>query len=129
MITSSRILSLLLLGLTLAMSAHSVARDVPYVAAFTPVNSNAAPDSGTMKLNFNHGIISGTYTDTSIKPGAPLYNRRNVPVSGGVDSSGRANLIIGPLSFRGTLEGPLFSGTATVHGRRYTFKAHQGTPG
>lgn len=129
MIASRRFLSLALLALTLAMSTQTVAHNVPYVAAYTPVNSNAQPYSGNMKLNFNHGIISGTYTDTSIKPGAPLYNRRNVPVSGGVDASGRANLIIGPLSFRGTLEGPLFSGTATIHGRRYTFKAHQGSAG
>jgi hypothetical protein len=129
MIASLRFLSLALLALTFAMSTQAVAKDVPYVAAFAPLNSNAQPYSGNMKLNFNHGTISGTYTDTSLKPGGPLYNRRNVPVSGGVNSSGHATLLIGPLSFHGTLSGQWFSGTATVKGRIYTFKARQGSPG
>ncbi|MGC2130789.1 MAG: hypothetical protein WA629_11910 [Candidatus Aquilonibacter sp.] len=111
------------------MTTQPVTRNVPYVAAFTLLNSNAQPYSGNMTLNFNHGKISGTYTDTSLKPGGPLYNRRNVPVSGGVNSSGHATLLIGPLSFHGTLSGEWFSGSATVNGRIYTFKARQGSPG
>jgi hypothetical protein len=129
MIASLRLLSLALLALTIAMTTQSVARDVPYVAAFVPIHSNAQPYSGNMTLNFNHGTISGKYTDTSLKPGGPLYNRRNVPVSGGVNSSGQATLLIGPLSFHGTLSGQWFSGTATAKGRIYTFKARQGSPG
>ena len=129
MVTSLRFLSLTMLALTLAMSTQAVARNVPYVAAFAPLNSSAQPYSGNMKLNFNHGTISGTYTDTSLKPGGPLYNRRDIPVSGGVNSSGHATLLIGPLSFHGTLSGQWFSGSATVNGRIYTFKARQGSPG
>ncbi len=127
MIALLRCLAVASLALTFAMATPTVAHNVSYVVAFTPANSNAQPYSGSMKLNFNHGTISGTYSDTSLKPGGPLYRRRNVPITGGVDASGHATLLIGPLSFRGTLNGQWFSGTATASGRIYTFKAHQGS--
>lgn len=128
--TFKRPLLLVLLALlTVGYGAQSVVRDVPYVAAFAPINSVAQPFSGTMRLNFNHGIVSGYYNDTSGAPGAPLANRLRVPVSGGVSSDGSINLVIGPLSFHGKLHGRWMSGTAFIHGRIYTFKAKQGVPG
>ena len=122
-------LALASLVLTLALTSQSVARNVPYVVAYAPINSSAHPYSGTMSLNFNHGTISGTYTDASTKPGGPLYNRRNVGISGGVDDKGYITLVIGPMTVRGTLSGESISGTASFGGHRYTFRAHQGRPG
>lgn len=126
---SSNSVALVALTMTLALTSQSTARNIPYVAAFAPINSTAQPYSGDMTLNFNHGTISGSYTDTSIKPGGPLHNRRNVAVSGGVDGKGYITLLIGPMSVRGTLSGQSISGTATFGGRHYTFKARQGSPG
>jgi hypothetical protein len=82
-----------------------------------------------MNLTYSRGIISGTYTDMSTDPRAPLANRIRVPVSGGVDSTGNMTLVIGPLSFHGTLRGQWIKGTATIYGRIYTFQARQGAPG
>lgn len=45
------------------------------------------PFTGELQLNFNDGIISGWYRDTSIRPGAPLSNRFREPVSGGTSGS------------------------------------------
>ncbi len=118
-----------LLFLATGYGASSVARNVPYVAAFAPLNSNAHPYSGTMRLNFNQGVISGTYTDTSVKPGGPLANRINAPVTGGLSANNYLHFAIGALSFRGTLNGEWIKGTATYHGRSYTFEARQGVPG
>ena len=128
--TLARSLFLALLALlTVAYGAQSVVRNVPYVAAFAPLNSSASPFSGTMRLNFNHGIVSGYYDDTSISPRGPLANRLRVPVSGGVSGDGSINLLIGPLSFHGRLHGRWMKGTATAYGRIYTFSAKQGVPG
>jgi len=102
---------------------------VPYVAAFAPLNSNTHPFSGAMRLNYSEGVISGTYTDTSVKPGGPLANRINAPVTGGLSANNYLHFSIGALSFRGTLNGEWIKGTATYHGRNYTFEARQGVPG
>ena len=123
--SKSKIFAVALLSLTLALTVHSVERNVPFAAAFYPPNSSAHPYSGEMTLNFNHGAISGTYTDTSVKPNGPLYNRRNVGVSGGINASGAVTLLIGSFSFNGTLEGQVLSGIFRANGRTYTFKAHQ----
>jgi hypothetical protein len=127
--TFIRGLALAALALTLAINAQSVERNVPFVAGFTPLNSNQHPFSGNMTLNFNRGIITGSYTDTSSRPGGPLNNRRNVAITGGVDGEGHIHLQIGPMAVRGTLSGQFISGTATVSGRRFTFRARQGSPG
>jgi hypothetical protein len=77
-----------------------------------------------MKLNYNHGIISGTYTGTSSRPD-PLRGRI-VNVNGTVQH-GNINLDVGGMSgftVRGTLsEDGTISGTATQKGHRYTFLA------
>jgi len=117
------------MALLLAVSVTSVVHDVPYVAAFTPVNTNAQPFSGTMSLNYDHRVVTGTYTDTSVQAGAPLRNRINLPVSGGVSAGGAMTLVIGPLTFHGRLRGQWITGTATIRGRLYTFKAREGRPG
>ncbi|HEX8805962.1 MAG TPA: hypothetical protein VF741_03390 [Candidatus Aquilonibacter sp.] len=127
--TLTRFVGLVLLVLALALNSQSVARNIPFVAAFSPLNSMAYPFSGEMQLNFNRGIISGTYSDTSIRPGGPLRNRRNVAITGGMDDQGNIHLSIGPMRVRGTLDGQWISGTATVDRRMFTFRARQGAPG
>lgn len=111
-----------------AVSIHGNARSVPYVIGFHPLNSSAHPYVGQMHLNFNGGIISGTYTDMSTKPGSPFANAHNIPVSGGVSGS-HVTLHIRQVTFRGTVNGDKMSGSATIRGSIYTFAAQQGTPG
>ena len=82
----------------LAVAVQGVVRDVPYIIGFTPLNSQTQPYLGQMYLNFNNGIISGRYTDISIKPGSPFANAHNVPVSGGV-SEGQVTLHIRNVTF------------------------------
>ena len=62
------------------------ARNVAYVIGFHPLHSSTQPYLGQMHLNFADGIISGTYTDISIKPGSPFANAHNLSVSGGASS-------------------------------------------
>jgi hypothetical protein len=123
-----RCLALVAVVLTLGISSESVVRGVAYEMTFGPVN-NVHWYSGNMLLNFNRGTISGTYNDTSVRPRGPLNNRRNVPVSGGVNSENHVTLLIGPLTFRGTLSGETISGTATQGSRVFTFRARQGQVG
>jgi hypothetical protein len=81
-----------------------------------------------MHLNFNNGVISGTYTDISVKPGSPLANARNVAVSGGVTAS-HVTLHIRQIAFKGTMSAEKMSGSASVNGTIYVFAAQQGTIG
>jgi hypothetical protein len=81
-----------------------------------------------MHLNFNKGIVSGTYTDISTRPGSPFANAHNIAVSGGVSGS-QITLRVRQITFRGTLSGEKMSGSATIRGSIYTFSAQQGTPG
>ena len=108
----------------LAISVNRPVWNATYVAAYNPLFSGGVPYSGEMKIRVNHGVISGTYTATSVRPD-PLYGRTvnmtgtlqhgyvtlNVPGSGG-------------FSMRGTLdrEGTI-SGTASRGGRTYRFLA------
>lgn len=118
--------TVLLLALMLCgISTSGVVRNVPYVIGFRPLNSMTQPFIGQMSLNFNNGIISGQYTDISIRPGSPFANGVNIPVTGGT-SGGNVTLNIRQITFRGTLKGEWMSGSATVHGRLYTFEAEQG---
>lgn len=105
-----------------------VAHKVPYVIGFHPLNSMQHPYLGQMYLNFNNGIISGTYTDMSVRPGSPFANAHNIPVSGGVTSS-HVTLVIRNVTFKGTMQGEQMSGSATIRGTIYEFAAQQGTPG
>jgi hypothetical protein len=111
-----------------AVSIQGVVRDVPYVIGFHPLNSGQHPYLGQMHLNFNNGIISGTYTDMSVRPGSPFANAHNIAVSGGLSGS-HVTLVIRQVTFRGTAEGEKMSGSATIRGSIYTFAAQQGTPG
>lgn len=81
-----------------------------------------------MHLNFNNGMISGRYTDMSVRPGGPFANARDIPVSGGV-SNEHVTLLIRHVTFRGTMKGTAMSGSGTIGGRIYEFEAHQGSPG
>lgn len=111
-----------------AINGSATAQNVPYVMGFQPLHSSQTPYLGQLHLNFNKGIISGTYTDLSIRPGSPFANARNIPVSGGLSGS-QVTLIIRQIKFRGTLTGEKMSGSATIRGSIYTFHAQQGTPG
>ena len=96
-----------------------------YIAAYQPTfGAQRVPHAGTMKLNFNNGIISGTYVSESVRPD-PLYGR-TIGVSGNV-SEGHITLIFqtsGGFTVRGTLAGDgEISGTATINGSFYTFLA------
>jgi hypothetical protein len=133
----SRLLSLLGLAIALqfafpssarAVAVTGVVHNVPYVIGFAPMNSHQQPYLGQMHLNFNNGTISGRYTDLSTRPGSPLANAVNVPVSGGVSET-HLTLIIRQITFRGTMHGERMSGSATIRGSIYNFEAHQGSPG
>jgi hypothetical protein len=107
-----------------AVSVQSPQWSATYIAAYNPLWHGGVPYSGEMKLKFNHGIISGTYTATSVKPD-PMYGRI-VNVTGTV-SHGNIYLDVGGMSgytVRGTLEGNgTISGTATKSGKQYRFLA------
>lgn len=111
-----------------AVAVNGTARNVPYVIGFHPLHSSQTPYLGQMHLNFNNGVVSGTYTDISNRPGSPFANAHNVPVSGGLSGS-HITLLIRQITFRGTLTGEKMSGSATIRGSIYTFAAQQGTPG
>lgn len=104
------------------------AQNVPYVIGFHPLNSSQSPFLGQLHLNFNKGVVSGTYTDLSTRPGSPFANAHNIPVSGGLSGS-QISLHIRMITFRGTLTGEKMSGSATINGSIFTFSAQQGTPG
>lgn len=107
-----------------AVSVHSPQWSATYIAAYNPLWHGGVPYSGEMKLKFNHGIVSGTYTGTSTRPD-PMYGRI-VNVTGTV-SHGNVYLDVGGMSgytVRGTLEGDgTISGTATKSGKQYRFLA------
>jgi hypothetical protein len=111
-----------------AVNGEATAHNVPYVIGFHPLHSSQSPYLGQLHLNFNKGIISGTYTDLSIRPGSPFANATNIPVSGGLSGS-QITLHVRQVTFRGTLTGEKMSGSATIRGSIYTFHAQQGTPG
>lgn len=111
-----------------AVNGTGTARNVPYVIGFHPLHSSQTPYLGQMHLNFNNGVVSGTYTDISNRPGSPFANAHNIPVSGGLSGS-HITLIVRQITFRGTLTGEKMSGNATIRGSIYTFAAEQGTPG
>lgn len=107
-----------------AVSVHASQWSATYVAAYNPLWNGGVPYSGDLKLKFNHGIISGTYTATSVKPD-PMYGRL-VNVTGTV-TSGNIYLDVGGMSgynVRGKLENDgTIAGTATRSGKQYRFLA------
>jgi hypothetical protein len=111
-----------------AMTSRAVIRDVPFVAAFRPLNSHTYPFSGVMRLSFNHGIIKGWYTDTSIKAGSPLANVRHAPVSGGI-SHDSVRLRIRGLWLIGTMHRQVIRGSIHAFHQIYVFTAKEGSPG
>jgi len=129
LITSFAIALLVSLPVTArAVAVNGTAHNVPYVIGFHPLHSSQTPYLGQMYLSFNHGIISGTYTDISIRPGSPFANAHNIAVSGGLSGS-QVTLHVRQITFHGTLTGEKMSGSATIRGSIYTFAAQQGTPG
>jgi hypothetical protein len=111
-------------SLAATVQTHAPEWSATYVAAYSPMWHGGVPYSGDMKLKFNHGIISGTYTATSVKPD-PMYGRI-INVTGTVTHN-NIYLDIGGMSgfsFRGTLEKDgTISGTATRKGHQYEFLA------
>lgn len=124
----SALLALLLSAYALpaiAVVVHGRVWQATYIAAYQPTfGAQRVPNSGTMKLNFNNGIISGTYVSESVRPD-PLYGR-TIGVSGNV-SEGQITLIFqtgGGFTVRGSLAGDgEISGTATINGSFYDFLA------
>ena len=109
----------------IAVVEHGRVWQATYVAAYQPTfGAQRVPQSGTMKLNFNQGIVSGTYVSESVRPD-PLYGR-TIGVSGNV-SEGHITLIFqtaGGFTVRGTLAGDgEISGTPTISGSFYNFLA------
>lgn len=109
----------------LAVVMHGRVWQATYVAAYQPTfGRQGVPYSGTLKLKFDHGIVSGTYVSDSVRPD-PLYGR-TIAVSGGV-SEGQITLDFkasGGFTVRGTLaDNGEISGTATINGRFYNFAA------
>ena len=109
----------------LAAVEHGRVWQATYVAAYQPTfGRQGVPYSGTLKLKFNNGIVSGTYLSESVRPD-PLYGR-TIKVSGGV-SQGQITLDFkasGGFTVRGTLaENGEISGTATINGHFYSFLA------
>jgi hypothetical protein len=111
-----------------AVAINGTAAKVPYVIGFHPLNSTQTPYLGQMNLTFNNGIISGTYTDISNRPGSPFANAHSLPVTGGLSGS-HVTLVIRQVTFRGTVSGEKMSGSATIRGTIYQFAAQQGMPG
>lgn len=110
------------------VNGSATAQNVPYVIGFQPLHSSQTPYLGQLHLNFNRGIVSGTYTDISVRPGSPFANAHNIPVAGGLSGT-QITLHIRQITFRGTLTGEKMNGSATIRGAVYTFHARQGTPG
>jgi hypothetical protein len=111
-----------------AVAVQGNVRNIPYVIGFHPLHSSQTPYLGQMYLNFNHGVVSGTYTDLSIRPGSPFANAYKIAVQGGVSGS-NITFTVRQITFRGTMNGNKMSGSATIRGGIYTFSAEQGTPG
>jgi hypothetical protein len=109
----------------LAVTNGGAGTATPYVAAFAPIFGNSgAPHSGEMRLFVRDGIITGTYTGTSVRP--DYFDDRIVPVTGNVSSTnGYVTLLIGGmLSLHGTMDGNgTITGTAFDDGRFYEFMA------
>jgi hypothetical protein len=132
-----RLLSYALIGLlmtggqALAVAGHGPVWNADYVAAYQPTfGTQGVPYTGDLKLSFNHGIITGTYSSISARPD-PYYGRI-IQVTGGVKGSG-INLRIGSISLpNGTIEKDgTIKGTANWNGKLYNFLAKprpQSTP-
>jgi hypothetical protein len=119
----------LLAVLLLAVSAFQTGNvTATYVAGFEPqFGRSGVPFTGDMQLTFNHGIVSGWYTDTSIRPDSPFRNRFRESVSGGVNGNGNIHFTISvrnPMSFNGTIDqyGSI-SGSSRQNGRIFAFQA------
>jgi hypothetical protein len=122
---ASRLTILLATLVSLGVVVHGRVWQATYIAAYQPTfGAQRVPNSGTLKLKFDHGIVSGTYVSESVRPD-PLYGR-TISVSGNV-SQGQITLIFqapGGFTVRGTLAGDgEISGTATVRGSFYSFLA------
>jgi hypothetical protein len=122
---ASRLTILLATLVSLGVVVHGRVWQATYIAAYQPTfGAQRVPNSGTLKLKFDHGIVSGTYVSESVRPD-PLYGR-SISVSGNV-SQGQITLIFqapGGFTVRGTLAGDgEISGTATVRGSFYSFLA------
>jgi hypothetical protein len=109
----------------LAISTTANIRNVPYTTTFGPSNSMRIPFTGTMRLNFHNGYISGWYNDTSIRPGSPFRHSATMSVQGSVTPDGHIHFLIGKYSFVGTLHEHVIQCSTFVRGTSYAFVAHQ----
>jgi hypothetical protein len=111
-------------GQALAVAGHGPVWTADYVAAYQPQfgNTKSQPYTGDLKLTFNHGIVTGTYSSISARPD-PYYGRI-IQVTGGTKGGG-INLRIGNISLpNGTIaKDGTISGTANWNGKLYSFMA------
>jgi len=110
-------------GQALAVAGHGPVWTADYVAAYqSTFGTQGPPYTGDLKLSFNHGIITGTYTSISARPD-PYYGRI-IQVTGGMKGSG-INLRIGNISLpNATIEKDgTIQGTANWNGKLYNFLA------
>jgi hypothetical protein len=129
-VNALRIVTLAALGLlmaggqALAVAGHGPVWNADFVAAYQPQfgNTQSPPYTGDLKLSFNHGIITGTYSSISARPD-PYYGRI-IQVTGGVKGTS-INLRIGSISLpNGTMsKSGTISGTANWNGKLYNFMA------
>lgn len=123
------LVTVLLLGSLAITTTNTRPYHIDYVAAFTPQFAGGFPYSGALHLVFRNGIISGTYRDTSIKPGAPFSGGTIASIAGGTDGShlhfsiGTTVRVVGTISS----DASSITGTMTWRNRIYAFLAKRGT--
>lgn len=103
---------------------HPAVWAATYVAAYQPqFGTQGVPYSGLMKLKFNHGVVTGTYDSTSVRPDP--YRGRILNVTGTISSDNHVMLRFGSFSVpNGTIGGKgTIKGTANWQGSLYNFEA------
>ena len=98
---------------------------INYIAAFTPQFMGGYPYSGNLHVVFRNGIISGSYRDTSVKPGAPFSIGNEATIAGGTDGTHVHFSIGGVVSVVGQMssDASTISGTMTWRKHLYAFLA------
>lgn len=120
-------LTLVLAALTaapaLAVISHGAVWKATYVAAFQPqFGTQGVPYSGLMKLRFDHGIISGTYDSTSVRPD-PMYGRI-INVTGALSKTSVILHIASLTILNGSMDpNGVITGSASWQGRLFNFMA------
>ncbi|HEY1976657.1 MAG TPA: hypothetical protein VGG89_08935 [Candidatus Baltobacteraceae bacterium] len=104
---------------------HPAVWSATYIAAYQPQfgNTGGVPYSGVMKLNFNHGIVNGTYDSQSVRPDP--YRGRILTVTGTISSDNHMMLRFGSFSLPNATIGShgTIKGTGNQNGKLFNFEA------